>query len=185
MSPQPRAENSAWPKSAVGLVAITPLAPFTLADIYALRCFGTVGFVLGHATGGSESIESWASLITSPLSRNIFKTFTKGSIRYRLNFVGKGHQRSAVRLVANQAYAACPEILNDARSAPWTIDIHPAKEGGSLELSPRLTPDPRLYFRVQDVPAASHPPWPPAWPGSPEKGSMGWYGIPFAVPVWN
>ncbi len=27
-----------------------------------------------------------------------------------------------------------------------------------MELSPNLTPDPRLYFRVQDVPAASHPP---------------------------
>jgi len=141
-----------------GLVAITPLAPFTLGDIHALRCFDTVGFVLGHTSGKSESIEDWASLITSPLSRNIFKTFTTGSIRYRLNFVAKGHQRSAVRLVANQAYAACPEILNDARSAPWTIDVRPTKEGTSLELSPRMTPDPRLYFRVQDVPAASHPP---------------------------
>jgi 23S rRNA G2445 N2-methylase RlmL len=141
-----------------GLVAITPLAPFSLADIYALRCFATVGFVLGHTTSASESIESWASMITSPVSQKIFKTFTMGSIRYRLNFVGKGHQRSAVHLVANQAYALCPEILNDARSSPWTIDIHPATEGGSLELSPRLSPDPRLYFRVQDVPAASHPP---------------------------
>jgi len=140
------------------MVAITPLAPFTLADIHTLRCFGTVGFVLGQATGESDSISSWASLITSPLALSILKTFTTGSIRYRLNFVAKGHQRNAVHQLANQVYAKCPEILNDARSAPWTIDIHPAKEGGSLELTPRLTPDPRLHFRVQDVPAASHPP---------------------------
>jgi len=137
-----------------GLVAITPLAPFSLADIFALRCFDTVGLVLGHAT--SESMA--ASLITSPLSRNIFKSFTTGSIRYRLNFAGEGHQRSAVRTVANQVYAACPELLNDARGAPWTVDIHPAREGGVVELIPRLSPDPRLAFRVQDVPAASHPP---------------------------
>jgi 23S rRNA G2445 N2-methylase RlmL len=141
-----------------GLVAITPLAPFTLADILALRCFGTVGFVLGHAIGESASVDSWASLITSPLSRSIFKTFTQGSIRYRLNFVAKGHQRSTVRMVVTRAYAACSEILNDARSAPWTIDIYPANEGGTVELSPNLNPDPRLAFRVRDVPAASHPP---------------------------
>jgi SAM-dependent methyltransferase len=141
-----------------GLVAITPLAPFSLADIHALRCFGTVAIVLGHATSETESIDAWASMITSPLARNIFKTFTRGSIRYRLNFAGKGHQRSAVRQVANQAYAMCPELLNDARSAPWTIAIHPARDGGFVEPSPNLASDPRLYFRLKDVPAASHPP---------------------------
>jgi 23S rRNA G2445 N2-methylase RlmL len=141
-----------------GLVSITPLAPFTIAGIYTLRCFGAVGFVLGNVTGHSESIGQWASLITSPLSQNIFKTFTTGSIRYRLNFVAKGHQRGAVRLVANQAFAACPQILNDARGAPWEISIYPTKQGSYLELSPNLTPDPRLYFRVHDIPAASHPP---------------------------
>jgi SAM-dependent methyltransferase len=141
-----------------GLVALTPLAPFTLDDIYQFRCFGTVGFVLGYATGKPEPIEAWVSLISSPLGLKIFKTFTTGSIRYRLNFVGKGHQRGAVRMVANQVYAACPEILNDARSAPWSVDIYPAGEGGAVELTPRLSPDPRLAFRIQDVPAASHPP---------------------------
>ncbi len=101
-----------------GLVAITPLSPFTLADIYALRCFGTVGFVLGHSTGESESIEYWASLITSPLSQNIFKTFTKGSIRYRLNFVAKGHQRGTVRRWQTRLtrhvrkYSTMPEALH-------------------------------------------------------------------------
>jgi 23S rRNA G2445 N2-methylase RlmL len=141
-----------------GLVVITPLAPFTLSDLYALRCFGSIGFALGQVTAGSNPIESWASLITSPLALNLLKTFTQGSIRYRLDFVGAGHQRSAVRLLANQVYAAYPAILNDARGAPWTIAIHPARHGGSVELTPRLTPDPRLAYRVQDVPAASHPP---------------------------
>lgn len=141
-----------------GLVAIAPLAPFSLADIYALRCFGTVGFVLGHSSAGQESVESWAAMITTPLARSLFTTFTTGSIRYRLDFVARGHQRGMVRAIANQAFAACPDILNDARSAPWTVAIYPANEGGCMELSPNLTPDPRLHFRVQDIPAASHPP---------------------------
>jgi len=143
-----------------GVVALLPVAPFSLGDIYALRCFGSVGFVLGavRASNEAESIEAIASVIASPLSRRVLETFTEGSIRYRLNFVAKGHQRGAVRSVANRAYALCPEILNDAQNAPWAMEIHPTGRGDSVELSPRLTPDPRFYYRQADVPAASHPP---------------------------
>ncbi|MEI6350772.1 MAG: hypothetical protein WCP06_06670 [Verrucomicrobiota bacterium] len=143
-----------------GVVALRPLAPFSLGDLYTLRCFGTVGFVLGSTRPSSEadSIEPIASIIASPLSRRVFKTFTEGSLRYRLNFVAKGHQRGAVRLIANRAYALGPEILNDAQTAPWEIEIHSAGRGNSVELRPRLTPDPRFYYRQADVPAASHPP---------------------------
>ncbi|MBU1693715.1 MAG: methyltransferase [Verrucomicrobia bacterium] len=143
-----------------GLVAITPAVPFSVADLYTLRCFGTVNFVLGtvRSTNAAESIEALAATITSPLSRELLSTFTEGSIRYRLEFISKGHQRGAVRLVANRAYALCPDILNDARLAPWAIDIHPAGRGSSVELRPRLAPDPRFYYRRQDIAAASHPP---------------------------
>lgn len=143
-----------------GLVAITPLAPFCLADIYSLRCFGTVGFVLGEVGRSSEEafIEALAGVITSARARGLFEAFTTGSIRYRLDFVDKGHQRGAVRLVANRAYALCPAILNDARTAPWSVAIRPTGDGHAVELSPRLVPDPRFSYRQQDVPAASHPP---------------------------
>jgi len=95
-----------------GRVAIVPLAPFSLADIYAMRCFGTVGFVLGHAQGASatESLEALVAVITSPLSQRLLRTSTDGAIRYRLNFVSKGHQRAAVGRLANRVYARCPEL---------------------------------------------------------------------------
>ncbi len=142
------------------LVAITPVAPFSLADIYTLRCFATVGFFLGavRSSNPTESIDALASVMTSPLSRSVLTTFTEGSIRYRLEFVSKGHQRGAVRLLANRAYAMCPDVLNDARSAPWSMDIHPTGHGISVELRPKLTPDPRFAYREDDIPAASHPP---------------------------
>jgi len=142
------------------LVAITPVAPFSLADIYALRCFATAGFVLGtvRISNPTESIDALASVMTSPLSRSVLATFTEGSIRYRLEFVSKGHQRGAVRLLANRAYAMCPDVLNDARSAPWSMDIHPTGHGISVELRPKLRPDPRFTYREDDIPAASHPP---------------------------
>ena len=143
-----------------GLVVITPIAPFSLADIYALRCFGTVGFVLTTVglLNEAESVEAIAVAITSPLSQRLFKTFTDGAIRYRLDFVARGHQRGTVRLVTNRAYALCPEILNDPRLAPWMISVVPGVRGDSVELVPHVVPDPRLPFRQQAVPAASHPP---------------------------
>jgi len=123
--------------------------------LYSLRCFGAVGFV--PSSNPAESVEALASVITSPLARRVLQTFTEGSIRYRLNFIGKGHQRGAVRLLAGRVYAMCPEILNDARNVTWTMDIQPGGRGGPVELRPNLTPDPRFYYRRQDVPAASHP----------------------------
>jgi 23S rRNA G2445 N2-methylase RlmL len=143
-----------------GRVTIVPLAPFSLGEIYAMRCFGTAGFVLGHAEGANEteSIEALATVMTSTLSRRLLGTFTEGSIRYRLNFVSKGHQRAAVARLANRVYARCPEILNDARKVTWTIDIYPDGRGHLVELRPNLTPDPRFSYRQKGVPAASHPP---------------------------
>jgi SAM-dependent methyltransferase len=143
-----------------GLVSITPVAPFSLADIYTLRCFATVGFFLGHVRSSNpvNSVDTLASMITSPLSRSILAAFTEGSIRYRLEFVSKGHQRGAVYLLANRAYAMCPDILNDPQNAPWSMDIFPTGQGISVELRPKLTPDPRFTYREADIRAASHPP---------------------------
>jgi hypothetical protein len=138
-----------------GLVAVSPLAAFSLGDLFALRCFGTLGFVLSSAENKALDSETLAGFITSSSAREIFRTFTSGPIRYRLDFIGKGHQRGAIRQVAGRVFARCPEILNDARSAPWAVEIFAQ---GGVELRPRLVPDPRFAYREQDVPAASHPP---------------------------
>ena len=150
-----------------GLVAIKPLAPFRLADIYALRCFGSLGFALGTVSASQPvpPVEDLARLIASPLTRHILDAFTQGSLRYRLDFVSRGHQRGTVRSVAARAYELCPEILNDARSAPWVINVYPripehsrAPQSESVELCPKFPSDPRFRYRKADVPAASHPP---------------------------
>jgi SAM-dependent methyltransferase len=135
------------------LVVIAPVAPFSLADVYALRCFGTAGFLLGTARA-----DSLAGVMTSPLALRVLKTFTEGPVRYRLDYVSKGHQRGAVRELATRVYALCPEILNDPRSALWAMDIYSTARGEMVEARPRWAPDPRFAYRLQDVPAASHPP---------------------------
>ena len=136
-----------------GLNVIAPVAPFSLSDLYRLRCFGTAGFFLGTTCPGAE-----AGVIAGPLARSLFQTLTEGPARYRLDFVSKGHQRAAVRSLANRVYALCPEILNDPRQALWAVDIHSTEFGERVELRPRLVPDPRFSYRRQYLPAASHPP---------------------------
>lgn len=143
-----------------GIVELAPVGPFKLADIYALRCFSTASIVMGTVPGAHEAtdVEALAQAITSPAARHILEAFTEGPIRYRLEFAAKGHQRSVVRSLANRVYALCPQLLNDSRNAPWEITVFESARGCSVELSPKLRPDPRFSFRKGDVPAASHPP---------------------------
>lgn len=158
------------------LVSLVPTASFSLDDIFAWRCFATVGFVLGAvSSSAAKSIESLAALIASPLMERIMSTFTEGSLRYRLDFVAEGHQRGLIDRVAARAYALCPRILNDPRKAPWVVVVRPAGNKDLLELTPRRILDPRFRYRQsrepatpaadpsaemppQAVPAASHPP---------------------------
>lgn len=115
-----------------GVLTITSPRPFSLGDIYSLRCFGHAALVLGKS-------HQAAGVIASPLSQKILSAFTTGAIRYRIEFLGRGHQRGAVRTVADEVYRLCPNLLNDARNAPWAIEISP---DGTVELRPRMVPDP-------------------------------------------
>lgn len=142
------------------LVIATPTQPFSLSDLYSLRCFKTVGFVLGSVTYKNSEVNptTLAELISSKLSQRLFSSFNQGVGRYRLELLSMGAQRSKIRIAVNEAYRLCPDILNDSRQSSWSIDVFSQKQGGSVELRPRLSPDPRFYYRVQDIPAASHPP---------------------------
>ena len=141
-----------------GLLTLAPTSPFTLEQLYSLRIFSTASFLLGTLPKSTSLIEPLANLIASPLSRSLFQTFTDGPIRYRFEFVAKGHQRGAVLQIVQRAYTLCPDLLNDSREAPWAIEVHPSPIGDFVELRPRISPDPRFPYRQQDVPAASHPP---------------------------
>lgn len=139
-----------------GLLEIAPRAPFTLSDLLSLRCFGTLAFVLGKIPEpGAQKI---AQLITDTRTLRLLQHLTDGPLRYRLEFPSRGHQRGLVRDIANLAFARNPSLLNDARSAPWAIEIQPHHGQFSIELRPRFSPDPRFAYRRLDVPAASHPP---------------------------
>jgi 23S rRNA G2445 N2-methylase RlmL len=146
-----------------GCVTLEAAQECTLATLYRLRTFATLGIYLGTIADGDgpEWVESLAACIASPRSSNLMKAATDGVPRYRIDFPTRGHQRGAIRRAAERAYERCPDILNDSREAPWSIDVIPTGEGRKesyVELRPRLYPDPRLSYRQDDIPAASHPP---------------------------
>ena len=154
-----------------GYVMLIPRKSFSLAMLYKCRCFASVGFSLGQVSespgADAQWMESLARCIASSQTHEIMIAATEGAARYRLDFPAQGHQRGAIRKVVDRAYALCPQILNDAREAPWSVDVIPVGFGGpleaggkhsSVELRPRLYPDPRLFYRQDDIAAASHPP---------------------------
>ena len=145
-----------------GCVTVEATQEFSLAAIYRLRCFATLGFHLGTIRDDAPDwVGSLAACIASPVARGLMTAATSGVPRYRLDFTERGHQRGAIRRVVERAYELAPGILNDSREAPWSVDIIPTGEGRKesyVELRPRLYPDPRLAYRQDDIPAASHPP---------------------------
>lgn len=149
-----------------GCVTVHAAQEFSLAALYRLRTFATIGFHLGTiddapSAARPEWVELLARCIVSPVAHGLMTAATEGVPRYRLDFTEGGHQRGAIRRVVERAYELCPGILNDSRQAPWSIDVIPTGEGrkeASVELRPRIYPDPRLAYRQDDIPAASHPP---------------------------
>lgn len=140
-------------------VALTALRPFTLADVYELRTFGSINFVLG-VVGKNEAnhTAAMAQIIASPQTQLLCTKLTEGQPRYRLQFMRAKVPPRKVQDIVNAAFALCPDLLNDSRKSPWAIEVYPEKVGQSVELRPRVSPDPRFTYRVDDVPASTHPP---------------------------
>jgi len=141
-----------------GHVTVTALKPFTLGDVYSLRCFATASLVLGMVDDARPAglPSRIANVIVA--AGELLELLTDGPFRYRLEFVGKGALRAVIREIATQVFEQSPALLNDPQQAPWAVEIHPAGRGFSVELRPRFSPDPRFAYRRDDVPAASHPP---------------------------
>jgi 23S rRNA G2445 N2-methylase RlmL len=146
-------------KVSAGCVAIAAQASFSLGQLYQLRTVGSVHFVLGVVPPRADlDVGALAKLIASPLTQRLCHKLTDGQPRYRLKFMRAKVPFGRVQAVVNQAFALCPELLNDSRQAPWAIEVYPEKIGSSVELRPRVAPDPRFQYRADDVPASTHPP---------------------------
>lgn len=139
---------------------LTKAEDLTLRDLFRIRCFSSMAFRLGECEISEKGLtERIARVVTDGPAGPLLARLTDGPLRYRMQFHGQGHQRGTIRRITDRIYECAPNLINDARNAPWQIDIQRTADRFRLELSPRLRPDPRFAYRLGDVPAASHPPF--------------------------
>jgi 23S rRNA G2445 N2-methylase RlmL len=134
-----------------------------LSGALAPRTATSFAFLVGPDTGRDEA-GLVGGLLASDAAWRVFRTFTRGPIRFRLAFEGGGHRRGLVHRIAGYLREARPEVLNDPTGSPWEalVRVHHGLAAGhgetvSIELRPSALADDRFAYRISDVPAASHP----------------------------
>ena len=150
-------------RSGGGRVELAAQKAFALRDVFELRCFSEIHFPLADLpplpkAGAPLEARVIADLIASDTAHRIFRAFTSGAVRYRLEFASRRPDVSLVREIARRVHAARPELLNDPREALWEVCVRESAGVIRVDLRPRVRPDPRYAYRRGDVPAASHPP---------------------------
>ena len=96
-------------------------------------------------------------------ARTIMSELESPPHRFRLSWSEGGHKRSAVWKIAEAARAASADLVNDPTASTWEIVVrerlHKRDDSRDVELLvvPSSLEDPRFSYRVDDVPAASHP----------------------------
>ena len=97
-----------------------------------------------------------ARAVTGDTARAVFKTWTIGSPRYRIAWT-EGHRRAATWEAARLIAEREPTLVNDPTASLWELDVETQRRFVDVAIAPRGLADPRFSWRVEDVPAASHP----------------------------
>jgi predicted RNA methylase len=129
-------------------------------QLFRARTMMTFGFPLPPERVGPSADVAGAltRVLSSAMALRIFETFTKGPVRFRIDWADGGKHRAATWRAAEQIAAANPSIINDPTSSTWDAVVSVSNDLSMLnvELRPRFV-DPRFVYRNADVPAASHP----------------------------
>jgi 23S rRNA G2445 N2-methylase RlmL len=96
-----------------------------------------------------------AAALADPDVLAVLAAWTRGPIRWRLDFERGGHRRALVWDAAARARDLAPALRNQPRATTWDIVVTADEQ--HLELRPRRFDDDRFPWRKADVPAASHP----------------------------
>jgi 23S rRNA G2445 N2-methylase RlmL len=134
-----------------------------LSSAFTVRTALSFALLLGPESGKDEATLA-SDLLASEAAWRVFRTFTRGAIRFRLAFESGGHRRGLVHRVAERLRTLRPEVMNDPTGSAWEALVREHRELAkgdmrtvAIELEPRALTDERFAYRVSDVPAASHP----------------------------
>ncbi len=150
-------ELAAWQARRAGPGHVTLACAGPLAAVVQARTLLTVGFPLTPAPFAGGALEpTLVATLAGPEAQEIFRTWTKGQVRYRLAWARGGHRRAVVWRVAEALTKVCPDLVNDPTASGWDVVVDDSGGRLQIELRPRWL-DERFAYRVADVPAASHP----------------------------
>lgn len=138
-----------------GRVSTTVRGP--LSAVFAARTFLHVGFPLPPETAGERGAAAAAArALASDAAWSVLRAFTRGPIRYRLEWGDRGRTRSQTARVAEAVAARRPAVHNDSRDALWEVVVTERRGRVFVELWPKVR-DPRFVYRRRTLPASSHP----------------------------
>jgi predicted RNA methylase len=106
--------------------------------------------------GAGDPGDAVVTALTSDVAGTLFAAFTRGPIRYRIEWASAGRRRGLTFRTAERIAAARPELVNDPTASLWEAIVD-ERRGVRVELWPRGLPDLRFAYRVEQVPASSHP----------------------------
>lgn len=134
----------------------------SLERLFRARTFLHIGFPLPPATvGGGGDIDAVADVIAGTDAWDVLSAFTRGPIRYRLEWADHGRRRSGTFRVAERVGERRPALVNDSTDAVWEFVVSERVVDGQprlfVELWPRALVDPRFTYRRDVLPASSHP----------------------------
>lgn len=133
-----------------------------LSELFRARTFLHLGFPLPPVdVSGDDPGLAVVRSLTSDAAQRVFSSLTRGPVRYRIEWAGAGRSRGRTLRVAEEVSARRPDLVNDPTNATWEAVVSlregPAGERAVVELWPRAFEDPRFAYRVETVPASSHP----------------------------
>jgi 23S rRNA G2445 N2-methylase RlmL len=124
--------------------------------LFAVRTMIDFAFASPVATGTNVET-ACADALTGVTAARILETWTRGVVRYRIDWAERGHRRGATWAVVHAVAERRPSWVNDPTESTWQVTVQADRGRVRLLLSPQKLRDPRFTYRLRDVPAASHP----------------------------
>jgi 23S rRNA G2445 N2-methylase RlmL len=100
--------------------------------------------------------EAVVAALGSDVALDLMSAFTRGPLRYRIEWASGGHRRGLTFRTAEELARLRPSLLNDPTASLWEAVVDETN-GVRVELWPRGLADSRFAYRVEQVPASSHP----------------------------
>jgi 23S rRNA G2445 N2-methylase RlmL len=144
-----------WQPAAIAPGRVETLLAGPLASLFHFRLHHGVAFPLPARPGPAG--RAVVDALLSPEATAVFGAFTRGPVRFRVEWERGGHRRAEIWRIASDIAARRPDLVNDPTDSTWRVRV---SEDGAMvlvALEPRKLDDARFAYRVADVPAASHP----------------------------